>query len=233
MPEGPEVFLTAQKINSLIAGKKLTSLEYRRGNFDASALVGKTAVAEVYGKNLFLNFGSMSLLVHAALDGTWSLEDNKAEAVLTFDDTVLYYKEPMHIGQFKLLSPAEKTTYLATLGPDARTMTLAQFTKVMQSEQKLALLLMDQKKIAGIGNYLRSELLAKSGINPFTIANTLTTEQIEHLFKTMHKLYTTIIKKGGSEYYPIFGKYGGYKMKVYKNPNAKVMTIQKRKLYYI
>lgn len=232
MPEGPEIFVTAQKINHLIHDKPLTAFVYNRRKINTLSIMGKTAVAEAYGKNLFFNFGEMHLLVHAGLDGVWTLVPDNDEVKLTFGDKTLYFNEPMHIGKFELMTTAAKDAYIRKLGPDAHTVSLEQLTKILNCRQKLAILLMDQKKIAGVGNYLRSELLHKVKLNPFTIANTLTSDQIQKLHTKLLALYQDIIKKGGSQYYPIFGEYGKYIMKVYKTATAKYILIQNRKFYY-
>ena len=59
--------------------------------------------------------------------------------------------------------------------------------------------LMNQGYFNGVGNYLRAEILHRTGIMPFTIANELTVDQLELLLKTTHLCVRDAYTLGGGQ----------------------------------
>lgn len=55
-------------------------------------------------------------------------------------------------------------------------------SKKKYQDKVIGLVLMDQKFISGIGNYLRSDILWLSRVNPYTIVKNLTEEQIKKIY---------------------------------------------------
>ena len=226
MPEGPEVFITSEQINKRIKNKKLISItSFGYFKINDSQIRGNLAVVEAHGKTLWFRFSNDKyILVHAALDGKWLDNNDDADVEMNFDNTKIYFKEPMHIGQFKIVE------YPINLVPDARMIDEEDFLKILDSKQKICNLLIDQHKIAGIGNYMRAEILYMAKIHPNR--NNLTIDEKKRIFKSMKKLYTQVIKNNGSQYYSIFEIYGKYKMKIYKNLLADTIKISGRTVYY-
>jgi endonuclease VIII-like 1 len=60
-------------------------------------------------------------------------------------------------------------------------------------------LLLNQHFFNGVGNYLRAEILHRMDFSPFTIANSLDTEQLEALLKTIHFCCRDAYALGGGQ----------------------------------
>ena len=58
--------------------------------------------------------------------------------------------------------------------------------------------LLDQNKIAGIGNIYANEILFRAGIHPKRRANTLSDEEIEKLFNFIPKVLELAVQKMGT-----------------------------------
>ncbi|MNL30524.1 Formamidopyrimidine-DNA glycosylase [compost metagenome] len=75
--------------------------------------------------------------------------------------------------------------------PDAlaKEMNLAYFKKIVcASDAHIKNLLMDQKKIRGLGNAYVDEILWLARIHPFSIASKIPEDKIEKLHKAIHKI---------------------------------------------
>jgi formamidopyrimidine-DNA glycosylase len=88
-----------------------------------------------------------------------------ARFTLTFEDGGrLMLVDPRRLGRVRLNPPVEE------LGPDAERITPAQFrTALASSMAPVKARLMDQRKIAGIGNLLADEILWRARIHPACI----------------------------------------------------------------
>jgi endonuclease VIII-like 1 len=96
-------------------------------------------------------------------------------------------------------------------------------------------LLMNQRYFNGVGNYIRSEVLYRMQINPFTCANELDAETIGHLISTIHMCFRDSYALGGGKYTNWFNPngtnekdfsewlkcYGNHKMSKIKDPNGR------------
>lgn len=60
---------------------------------------------------------------------------------------------------------------------------------------KIKTLLMDQKKIRGIGNSYSDEILYHASISPFSLAGKIPERKIKQLHKSIHAVLETAIKK--------------------------------------
>lgn len=156
--------------------------------------------------------------------------------------TELYYDDMRNFGNFQFANRAALNTKLNTLGPDMFTITLDELTEQLgiSSIQKHEIVkaLLNQKVIAGIGNYLRAEILYEAHINPMIKVQDLDGDQIEALHAAIHKIGKEIMESGGSpNYEDLNGDVGSYKFKVYqktKTPDGKPVkkiTVSGRTVY--
>lgn len=63
-------------------------------------------------------------------------------------------------------------------------------------------LLMDQKKIAGVGNIYADEILFSAGVRPDRQASSLNIEEIKRIHRETRRILRTAIKTGGDENFP-------------------------------
>ncbi|MBI3955415.1 hypothetical protein HY338_03145, partial [Candidatus Gottesmanbacteria bacterium] len=99
------------------------------------------------------------------------------------------------------------------LGPDPlNELTIQHFRQILkQSRQPIKLLLMDQSKIAGVGNIYANDALFLSRIHPKTPANKLLDGQMVKLFESLLKVLQEGLRwKGASKtnFVDVFGQKG-------------------------
>jgi endonuclease VIII len=176
MPEGPEIRREADALARALAGRELTHVEYR---IAALAALGRrlrgARVVRVYprGKALLIEFDrGVTHYSHNQLYGQWRvlrpgnpIADTRAVRVVlgTAERVAVLYSAT----DVELLASGAvaRHPYLAKLGPDvlapattARAIA-ARIADPRFARSSLAALLVDQRFIAGLGNYLRSEIL--------------------------------------------------------------------------
>ncbi len=113
---------------------------------------------------------------------------------LTFSDGgSLYLRDPRRLGAAELDPDEER------LGVDAFDVRLPTFKKlVTASRAPIKALLMDQSRIAGLGNLLTDEALFRAGIDPARPANTLSDEETKVLARAVSNTLRTLQRRGGS-----------------------------------
>lgn len=181
MPELPEVEICARHLRRWIAGRRIHRVEAQGGpplrGISAEALIaGLTGriVDDVcrHGKQMWLPLDNgHSLLTHLGMTGKFVLGDGARRKGwrLAFDVGETYeilFVDPRRIGRVSLVDGAGLTSALAKLGPDA----LAHPTDLPQalggSKAAIKGALLDQHKIAGVGNIYACEGLWAAGIDP-------------------------------------------------------------------
>jgi formamidopyrimidine-DNA glycosylase len=101
--------------------------------------------------------------------------------------------DPRRFGNVEL-NPNEKK-----LGPDAYTITSADLARALTSSRAtIKSQLLNQTKIAGIGNLLCDEILWRSGISPKKEARLLSKKQVEGLAKVIRDTIKNLEERGGS-----------------------------------
>lgn len=104
------------------------------------------------------------------------------------DNTSIYYYDTLSFGTLKVITDeAHLNKKLSTLGPDIsqQSTTLPVFKERLekaQPEKPVGTVLMNQRIISGIGNYLRADVLWLSRISPFRKMKDLTSAEIKKLW---------------------------------------------------
>lgn len=176
MPEGPEIRRAADSLEAAIKGKPLTDVWFafpQLKPFEAQ-LVGQTVThIETRGKALLTHFShNLTLYSHNQLYGVWRVvkanEQPQTTRVLrvrlqTADNAVLLYSA----SDIEMLTPEQLLThpFLQRVGPDVLDMSLtpgevkARLVSPRFRNRQFSGLLLDQAFLAGLGNYLRVEIL--------------------------------------------------------------------------
>jgi formamidopyrimidine-DNA glycosylase len=101
----------------------------------------------------------------------------------------LFYYDTLSFGTIKVIKGIDELNKkLKTLGPDIMDIGTdlvvfkTQIKKSKNLEKEIGVVLMDQKTISGIGNYLRSDILYLSKIDPFRKVNKLSDAEINTIF---------------------------------------------------
>jgi formamidopyrimidine-DNA glycosylase len=99
---------------------------------------------------------------------------------------ILYYYDVLSFGTLKVVDEDELNKKLKKIGPDVmeEDTTLEVFKNQIRKhlDKPIGIVLMDQKVISGIGNYLRADILYLSKINPFRKVNKLSDNDIKVIF---------------------------------------------------
>jgi formamidopyrimidine-DNA glycosylase len=113
---------------------------------------------------------------------------------VTFTDGgSMYLRDPRRLGAAEL-DPDEDR-----LGVDAFSLRLPAFRKqVAASRAPIKALLMDQARIAGLGNLLTDEALFRAGIDPARTANTLSDDEVRTLARAISNTLRVLQRRGGS-----------------------------------
>lgn len=185
VPELPEVELTRRNLVRWLRGREVARAEADPGRIfrgaDASAferLRGPLVNAGRRGKYLMLEFGDgAGVLAHLGMTGKFvrraqgePARFSRARLVLD-DGMVIHYADPRLFGRIEP-HPAQslrQMPVIAALGVDPLEdgLTWKQLAEaVAPSRQALKVALMDQGRIAGLGNIHAAEALYRAGLHP-------------------------------------------------------------------
>lgn len=178
-----------------------------------AALVGATLTeARRRGKLLLVDTANSgpTMALHLGMSGRIVVDDEAAGDSLLYaangdkpdwyrfgvrftDGGSLRLRDPRRLGGVEL-DPDEDR-----LGPDAFALTRAQLDRVLTaSRAPVKALLLNQRRIAGLGNLLTDEVLWRAGIDPARSANSLDPEERRVLQRTIRTTLRTLGRRGGS-----------------------------------
>ncbi len=185
--------LTAAGLESALVGRSFTAVR-RRGKL---LLLDTEGAGPVVG----LRFGmSGRLLVDGQASVDRLLYSSPLDAVrfnrfaITFDDGgSLIMRDPRRLGGVEL-DPDEDR-----LGPDASTVTLAELRRALAGgREALKARLLDQARLAGVGNLIADELLWRAGLSPIRPAGSLTPAELRRLHRHLVSGLGDLTARGGS-----------------------------------
>lgn len=196
MPEGVEIRWTAQCLSPLFTGKKLLGLvEHSKQTILQKELFTPSICTSITskGKVLFIEFETFTIVFHFGLTGYLSTHQNDPHLRYTFEfeNQTLFYYDTRNFGHIGLMNTKYVLEYKQKeLGVDIFNLhdfTFTAFEKIANrsKNQNICTFLMDQKKLAGIGNYAKSEILYHSKLSPFRTMNTLKPEEVYNLFTSI------------------------------------------------
>lgn len=233
MPELPEVETIRRDLLQLVLNKKITGMEiflprmirrHRSAKEITNRTVGrKVGRLERRGKSLLFFLNGDVLVIHLGMTGQilFSTKEHPFErdkythVVISFDkDDRLLFKDVRQFGQMYVIKKDGLEESLE-LGPEplATNFTLEALQKILSASTKIKPLLMDQKKIAGIGNIYSDEILFEAKIHPLRPANSLSKEETERLYRAIPKILKEGIKYRGTSvdaYVNALGRQGSY-----------------------
>ncbi len=183
MPEGPEIRRAADRIAAAVVGQPLRVVEFAFPGLKhyESALLGRRIESITpRGKALLTRFDcGLTLYSHNQLYGVWRVASAGERPATTRSLRValetarkailLYSASDVSIWRSEEI---EQHPFLQRIGPDVLDATLqpeavaARLALPRFRGRGLAALLLDQGFLAGMGNYLRSEVLFEAGIAP-------------------------------------------------------------------
>ncbi len=198
MPEGPEIRRAADEVAAAIAGKNTEEVWFAFDHLQpfADALRGERVTAVTSrSKAMITRFANgLNIYSHNQLYGKWvvrpayDLPDTNRQlrlAIHNHTHSALLYSA----SEIEVLSDAElaEQPYLRKLGPELldEEVTVQEvatrFVDGRFHNRRLTTLLLDQGFLAGMGNYLRSEVLFVARVSPTLRPADCTPEQIQRL----------------------------------------------------
>jgi len=178
----------------------------------------KITNVETRGKLMYIQFGDLYMISTLGLSGGWCfINDNKIRfpTIIRHTDKgliqkyhnkakkhinvqfktsygSLYFFDMLSFGTLKVVNKDELDKKLNKLGPDIMDSSFEQFytsiTKTNNLDKKIGIVLMDQKTVAGVGNYLRADTLWMSKINPFRKVKSLSEKEIKKIYSNVRAL---------------------------------------------
>jgi formamidopyrimidine-DNA glycosylase len=213
MPELPEVETIRRDLQRLITGQTLGDLcVYERVHLLRNAteselterLIGRSVDAVGRrAKYLLVRFGPETLVLHLRMSGRLLTEPAAhTRLVLTFEETTLYFDDARRFGML-FISATEHLDELEPLSklglePFSDDYTLDAFRSLMDSPQEIKRLLLDQHKVAGIGNIYACEALFQARIHPERPAHSLADDEIQALHAAVPDVLQRAIDAGGT-----------------------------------
>jgi formamidopyrimidine-DNA glycosylase len=153
------------------------------------------------------------------------LPSKYSHVIFTLDKGAkLFYNDLRRFGWIKVIKKDElkDVTFFKEMGPEPKVgddlagkeLTLDYFKDTIQKGNlPVKLILMDQKKIGGIGNIYANDALFLAGIDPRRRGKTITDLEIEKLFKSIHAVIKKSLNYGGSSdenFVNVLGQEGNY-----------------------
>jgi len=209
VPEGDTIYRSARAIQKAIGGQIVTRFEtvlakLARVNDDAP-IAGRTVdKVESRGKWLLIYFSSdLILATHMLMSGSWHLyrtgehwqmPRSRMRIVLTTAEWQAVAFN-VQIAEFYTEHSLGRSSQIPNLGPDILSASFSLGTGVERlteyartsPDTEVAVALLDQRVLAGLGNVYKSEVAFAVGVHPFRKMSTLTPREIERIVDMAHR----------------------------------------------
>ena len=248
MPELPEVETIKKDLERLIVGKKILDIKTSSAKQvqPSLKLVKKAIVGAKITKiarrakllQIFLDNGKV-LVIHLKMTGRLLVRKKDAKqdnwqrvTIFLSGNKELRLADLRKFGWVKLIkNKKELEKLLGKFGPEPLDdLTLEKFKNALKSSRRpVKLVLMDQKKIAGVGNIYANDALFLAKINPQKPANQISSQKAKKLFQALEKVLKAGIRHRGASsqhYLDALGHKGSYQdhFLVYGRPSKKCLT---------
>lgn len=220
MPEGPEVKRITEKLNQTFRGKTLTSLEVIDGNYKRTQMRDEvddfiTSMPHVIdsiqckGKFIYwtLDGGEWHIWHTLGMSGSWRYGNPNLKGIrlsITAGGKQAHYRDTRKFGTFKFFkgNPEGLEDKLKTLGPDMLNEPVSDsifITKLRKvNHYNICKAIMNQKVIAGVGNYIKAEALYKAKIYPHAKVEDLTDDDLKVLNREIKSVIYSAFKNKGA-----------------------------------
>jgi len=219
MPEGPEVRKYADALDAVLTGRAIVSFEARTKDArkwlheNEQRLIGRRVERVIsHGKHL-LGYIEDDFFFHSHLMmwGRWQTfglaelpqkdRRERARIVVEGGAAILLSAPIFNVGEG---DPYEKIEILSTLGPDALPyrgrFNRAEFLRRLSEHENetIGAALLNQRIVAGLGSYLRAEILFSCKVNPWLTVGELTQRKLNCLSKTIPRLTRDAYERGAT-----------------------------------
>jgi DNA-formamidopyrimidine glycosylase len=264
MPESAEVRLIVDQLNQSFQHQSVLNIEIVGGRFLKEGISNLNAinypldncVFHAKGKFIYATFDqNVNLFITLGMSGSFSSSKTKHAAVkLTFSNQETYFTDIRHFGTFDIVTDLsllkvklDKLGWDPLQEPDK--IDNVEFFKAFLNKFKskpnktIAETLLDQSLFAGQGNYLKSDNLYLSKIDPRRMKDSLSEEEIKRLCLNLVKLVQESYQaQGGTSatFVDTHGNKGNYQFKAYRrkvddlgNKVTRIVSPDKRATYFV
>jgi formamidopyrimidine-DNA glycosylase len=193
------------ELRSALTGRSLTAA-HRRGKTIWLETSGTGDQAAPGGPELGIHLGMSGRIVVTGPDGSVAEGGDRyrydagprtagwSRFTLTFaDGGSLVLLDPRRLGRIRL------NPDIGALGPDAMQVTPVEFRAlIMKGTIAVKARLLDQSKIAGVGNLLADEILWQAKVSPLARVDSLSSAQVNRLYRALKSVLASAIAKGGA-----------------------------------
>ena len=234
MPELPEVETTVRAISKF---KSKTLKEIIIHNNNLRWRVNKEVQLSTKNKNIndisrrakyiLIHFDDSSLMIHLGMSGKLRIQNIKNNffmkhdhAELIFSDEKIIFNDPRRFGSIHLTKDFQEHRLIKHLGvePLSKTFNKKYLFEICQnSNLSIKKLIMDQKKIVGVGNIYASESLYLAKIRPDRFACKISLNDCDQIVKSIKKVLKYAIKMGGTtlrDFYSADGNKGYFALEL-------------------
>ncbi len=180
----------------------LLEVALQDSEFVASRRVGKLLLLDVRdGGTVGLHFGMSGTLLVDEERGVERLIYSSHRVLPEWDRFSVYFEDggSMRLNDSRRLGGVELDPDRERLGTDALSLTLGTLRRVLStSTAPLKARLMDQERIAGVGNLIADEALWRAGLDPARASNSLDDVELKRLQRVLRKTINDLILRGGS-----------------------------------
>jgi endonuclease-8 len=201
MPEGDTIYRSARAMQRAIGGQLCTGFEtglakLARVNDDTPIAGRAIEKVEARGKWLLVHFsGDLILLTHMLMSGSWHLyrtgekwwmgKDRMRAVIRTADWQAVAFNVP--VAEFHTARSLERNTQVPKLGIDVLGSAYTVEAGIAKlkaygaahPDAEIAVVLLNQRVLAGLGNVYKSEVAFAAGVNPFRAMSTITDREYE------------------------------------------------------
>jgi formamidopyrimidine-DNA glycosylase len=222
VPELPETETIARDLDAALGGRRITGLTVRKPDVlrevtpaDLAARTVGTTLERCWRRAkldvLDLSSGDR-LVVQPRFTGALLIdagdlpERERQYSTLDFlldDGRRLHYRDIRRLGTVSLMTPARFADYTAALGPEPLdpAFTADELTALLRaSRQVVKKVLMDQRRVVGIGNIYANEALWRARLSPARIARDISDDEATRLHGTIRAVLTESIAERGTSF---------------------------------
>lgn len=277
MPEGPEVKNLVKWLNKDLAGEKIKKVIVHGGRYKKQQINNLNKIIfplsldriSCHGKFIYWTFKKSDIVLFNTLGmtGWWIYEKEKHSNIeFILNTESIYFNDYRNFGTLSFCNQQNLEKKLKELGPDIldnsnpdnNYQLFLQRLERKRNDTLIATALLDQKVVAGCGNYLRAECLYIAKISPFREISKLSKIEVKKIWDILRqlawyyydekqgiklgiindnilsKLFDKYKKSGPSKYKPKTGSFLVYRQD--KDPNGYPVlteTINNRTIHYV
>jgi len=217
MPELPEVEIIRRQLDKVLKGQRIKKIKVlKKKSLQGDSLqvegkrivkVGRKAKMLIVGlenkKCLLIHLKMTGQLVYISKSEKEKLLHKHTRVVVELDKGKLFFNDMRVFGWIKVVDGEGMKKEFSKFGPDVidKEFTVEYLEKVLKSSGRaVKLVLMDQKKIGGIGNIYANDGLYCAGIDPRKKAREIGEDKklVKRLQRCLKKVIEAGIKYGGA-----------------------------------